>query len=284
MRLPFLLPLLALSSACSNGGGSPDGGNNHDNDAGPVLSITTADSTPMSFVPGAAVALTVVLLQPDGTTTPLPAGAQITWTAPPTVVAADPNDAGGAALPALSPLAFFVSNPFRPDRSDYDSVLFVVQAGSTDSPNLTVSASVAGYGSVTAYIPIRGALVGDPDAGASEYQALKCDQCHGATGAGTPPNDAGMYVMQGGTYPFPAPSLNACSGSCAYNDGGDNTAPQCACAAADSTWNGAYFGLAGQADIDNNGVALRTPMPDALGSSTAQQFADIYAYMRTQPE
>ena len=252
-----LVLLLVIATGCSNGGGTPDGGG----DAA-TLAITT--SQPESFVPGAAVPLSVVFVQPDGTMVPLPANAQITWSTPTTVVAA-PTSTRDASLPSDSPLAIFVSNPLRPDRSDYGGVLFVVQQGNTDKPNVTVTAQVAGYGSVTAYVPIRAALVGDPDAGAASYVAFKCSECHGPSGSGSPRNDAGVYVLQGATYPYPAPRLNA-------GDGG---------AAADPGWNGAFFGLAAQADIDNNGVVLRHPMPDLLGSVTAQQVSDIYAYMRT---
>lgn len=268
---------LGCSSGGTNDGGTGDGSVLADaGDAGPALAITTANTTPTPFVPGAAIPLTVVIQNADGTTTPLPANANITWTAPPTVVAADPSDAGGAALPSVSPLAFFVTNPFRTDRSDYAGVLFVVQQGNTDNPNVTVSASVEGFGTATTYIPIRAALTGDPDAGAAAYVALKCDQCHGATGAGSPITDAGTFILQGNPYSFPAPPLNACSGNCAYGDGGG--------AATDPGWNGALFGLSAQADIDNSGVALRSPMPDLLGSSSAQQFADIYAFVRTQTQ
>jgi hypothetical protein len=276
-RLAFLVAAATLG--CSNGG-TTDAGNDAaispEVDAGPVLLVTTADSTPTPFVPGAAISLTVVIANADGTTTPLPAGTNVTWTTPPTVVAADPNDAGGAALPSLSPLAFFVTNPFRTDRSDYAGVLFVVQQGNTDNPNVTVTATVDGFGTTTTYVPIRAPLIGDPDAGAAAYVALKCSNCHGATGAGSPMNDAGTFTLQGGTYAFPAPPLNACAGNCAYGDGGG--------AATDPGWNGALFGLAAQASIDNSGVALRSPMPDLLGSSSAQQFADIYAFMRTQTQ
>jgi hypothetical protein len=49
--------------------------------------------------------------------------------------------------------------------------------------------------------------------------------------------------------------------------------------------------MAAHADIDNNGVALRIPMPeffdgkDGLGGTLgAQDFADIYAWLKTQTD
>jgi hypothetical protein len=267
-----LLPVFFGLLGCSNGGGTPDAGTVTDAavEAGPTLAITFTNDIPTPVVPGAAMVLTVVIQNPDGTTSPLPTGANVTWTSPPTLVAFDPNDAGGAALPSLSPapLAFFIENPFRPDRSDYAGVMFVCQQGNTDTPNITVTAQVDGLGTVTAYVPVRAPLVGDPDAGAAEYVANKCDQCHGDTGAGSPMNDAGTYTMQGGTYPYPAPAINA-------GDGG---------AVNDPTWSAALYGLAGQGSVDNNGVALRKPMPDLLGPTTAQTYADIYAFMQTQTQ
>jgi hypothetical protein len=267
MKTLFLLAV-GVNLGCSNGGGTPSDGGTVDVDAGPSLTIVFTNNPPTLVVPGAALKLAVMILQPDGTTAPLPTGTQVTWTSPPTVVAADPNDAGAAALPSISPIAFFVQNPFRTDRSDYSGVLFVVQQGSTDNPNITVTANVQGFGTVTQYIPILDPLVGDPDAGAAAFSTYMCEQCHGATGGGSPVNDAGTYTMQGGTYPYPAPALNAAAG-------GD---------AIDPTWSAALYGLAAQASIDNSGVALRVPMPDQLGQTTPQNFADIYAFMKTQTQ
>jgi hypothetical protein len=262
---------LALCLGCSSPTVPGDAGSDAAGDVAALdvvtLAITTINDVPTTAAPGAALKLAVVILQSDGTTKPLPTGTNVTWTAPQVVVAAFPSD-GGNALPSLSPLAFFVQNPFRPDRSDYDGVLFIAQQGTTDNPNVTVTATVDGFGSVTAYIPARAPLVGDPDAGAASFVALKCAECHGPTGGGSPLNDAGMYTLQGSDYAFPAPPLNA-------GDGGT---------AADPTWTAGLYGLASQASIDNTGVSLRRPMPDFLGPNTAQTFADIYAFMRTQTQ
>jgi len=254
---------------CSNGGGptTPDAGS-ADVDAGPALTIVFTNDPPVLVVPGAAVELGVMILQPDGTTAPLPTGTKVTWTSPPTLVAADPNDAGNSMLPSDSPIAFFVQNPYRTDRSDYAGVMFVAQQGSTDSPNITVTADVDGFGSVTAYVPVLDPLIGDPDAGAQAWVSFMCTECHGPTGAGSPLNDAGMYTLQSGMYPYPAPALNA-------GDGGD---------AVDPAWSAAFYSIAGQADIDNSGISLRLPMPDYLGQANAQDFANIYAFMQTQTQ
>ena len=262
--------LLFWMLGCSNSPTMPDAAGIDAGavEAGPQLAIVFTNDIPTPVVPGAALKLAVVIVGPDGTTSALPTGTNVTWTAPPTMTAADPMDAGGASLPSVSPLAFFAQNPFRPDRSDYDGVLFVLQQGNTDNPNITVSASVNGFGTVTAFVPVMPPLTGDQDAGAAAFVSFKCAECHGPTGAGSPMNDAGTYTFQGATYDYPAPPIFA-------GDGG---------AAADPAWNAAFFGLAGQGSIDNAGVSLRQPMPDLLGPTTAQDYANIFAFMRTQTQ
>jgi hypothetical protein len=49
--------------------------------------------------------------------------------------------------------------------------------------------------------------------------------------------------------------------------------------------------VAAQADMDDNGVALRKPMPDELGKKnadggtvSAQDFAHIYAFLKAQTQ
>jgi hypothetical protein len=47
--------------------------------------------------------------------------------------------------------------------------------------------------------------------------------------------------------------------------------------------------VAARSDMDNGGLELRTPMPDWLSDDatgallSTQDFADIYAYLMTQP-
>ncbi len=113
--------------------------------------------------------------------------------------------------------------------------------------------------------------------------------CHGAQAEGSPPVmvDGGIFLVDGGPiyslfggqYPYPAPGLNATT-----PEGGSPNV------AADPAWNAALLGMAAQGDMDNNGVALRQPMPDWLGRLNAsaqplsgKDFADIYAWLKTQP-
>jgi hypothetical protein len=79
--------------------------------------------------------------------------------------------------------------------------------------------------------------------------------------------------LPGETYPYPAPGLNNAQGHLA----------------GDPSWNAALLALAARADVDNNAVSLRVPMPDWLAGHTGtgallstQDFADIYAFLKTQ--
>jgi hypothetical protein len=84
------------------------------------------------------------------------------------------------------------------------------------------------------------------------------------------------YVLDGQPYDYPAPGLNAEPGN----------------VAGDPDWNAALLAFAARADVDNAGVALRVPMPDWLATPnpatgkplTTQDFADIYAFLRTQTQ
>ena len=252
------------------------------------MKIVTASGAPLQAAAGDAVPLKVVLTLSDGTTEALPAGSQVTWIAPTTVVAEDPDDAGpNGILPATGaqPTAFFVQNPFRPERTDYPGTLFVVDPGTGATGALTVTASVGDAGTVSATLTISPTPEGDPDAGANLFQTvLRCAECHGQTGAGSPPTpgpDGSVeYQLQGMTYPYPAPGLNDTS-----PEGGSPNL------AADPAWSAALLGMAAQADMDNNGVALRKPMPDELGKKnadggavSAEDFAHIYAFLKKQTQ
>ena len=135
---------------------------------------------------------------------------------------------------------------------------------------------------------------GDPDAGMNLFQeVLICSGCHGTNADGTQPmlledggvylDDAGspVYSLQGGQYPYPAPPL---SNTYQPDDAGPNLA-------ADPAWSATLLGMAAQGDFDNFGVALRFPMPDwSKGTGptgkplTAQDFANIYAWLKTQTQ
>jgi hypothetical protein len=248
--------------------------------------VTASGGKPLRAAAGDAVALKVVMTLSDGSTAALPSGTPVVWTAPATIVAADPDDAGsGAGLPApgATPTGVFVDDPYRSDHSSTSGVLFVLDPGTAPMGMLTVTASVMDAGVVSASIGVDPTPPGDPDAGSNLYGSLiNCAMCHGATGGGSPPNteaDGSVdYVLMGGSYPFPAPPLN-------------NTSPGGMPAlAADPGWNAALLGFACSANMDNAGVALRAPMPDitqttlAGHSVGAKEFADIYAFLKTQTQ
>ena len=83
-----------------------------------------------------------------------------------------------------------------------------------------------------------------------------------------------MYSINGTSYAFPAPGLNAEPGNLA----------------GDPDWNAGIFAIAARADIDDGAVSLRQPMPSWMQSPnpvsqkpfTTQDFADVYAFLKTQ--
>jgi hypothetical protein len=281
------------ADAAPGPGADASGGGADAADAAPPPTITgmaivTKDGRPLAALAGDALPLQVVYTMSDGSTQPVPP-ALVTWTSPGTVVAQDPNDAGANNLPdgGALPTAFFIQNPYRTDRTDYPGALFVTDPGTTPDAGVTVVASVADAGTLTATISVSPLPPGDPDAGAAIFILhLTCGDCHGATGAGSPPAgtypDGGPYYdLLGNHEPYPAPGLNGGSS--------DSGAPN---VAADPAWSAALLAMAAQADMDNNGVALRKPMPDWLDKSnqvdggilTARDFADIFAYVKTQTQ
>jgi mono/diheme cytochrome c family protein len=244
--------------------------------------VTMAGSAP-SAAAGDAVRLKVVQMLSDGTTRDLPAGTQVTWTGPLTITAYDPADAGSDKLlpdAGASPTGFFVKNQTRMERTDYDGTLFVVDPGTAANGKLMVTATVGDAG-LSVAIPVTATPTGDPAAGNTLFHdTLNCAGCHGDKGQGSAADDAGLYNLQGMTYAYPAPGLNAFQ-----PDGGDPNL------AADPAWNAALLAVAAQSDVDNLGVALRKPMPDWLGKTkggpdggvlSAQDFAHIFAYLKTQ--
>jgi mono/diheme cytochrome c family protein len=142
-----------------------------------------------------------------------------------------------------------------------------------------VTASIAGGGNAFAVIDVAPAPTGDAGRGAVLYgeSGANCARCHGATGHGTDPDDNGTtYTYDNAVYDFPAPGLNAEPGNLAN----------------DPSWNAALLGVAAASDVDNGGVTLRAPMPDYLVSTndehpqtlTAQDYADLYAFLQTQTQ
>jgi hypothetical protein len=257
-------------------------------DAGPDaivtgMKIVAVPAGPLQAAPGDALKLLVVLTLSDGTTQNLPAGITVNWSSPETVVAQDPNDAATSGVvpeAGVQPTAFYVDNNYRPT---HPGVLFVVDNGTQGDAGVTVTASVSDAGQVSAVVAILPHPTGDAASGQSLYgTVLKCAQCHGQTGGGSPPiagapDAAPRYDLGGATYPYPAPGLNS--------------APDSGNLATDPAWSMGLFGMAAQADIDNKGVALRAPMPVFFAKAKAngqvvgaQDFADIYAWLKTQTQ
>jgi hypothetical protein len=243
--------------------------------------------------PGDALNLQVISVSADGGTVAVPAD-QITWTAPATVIAQNPNDPGPTGIlpeAGVQPTAFFVSNEYSGQYGP--GALFIVDPGTASDAGVNVTASVSGAGQVSAWVAILPAFDGgDPTRGQDLFQNvpladnLTCASCHGMTAAGSPPIDGGeagaLYELpstNGDLYTYPAPELNNAS-----TDAGPGLA-------ADPTWSAGLLGMAIEADINKQGVALRGPMPDFFEAVTddagstlnAQDCADIYAWLKTQP-
>ena len=273
------LALLVGLSACSS---SPDAA------APPQLQIVTVSGAPLEAVAGDAIALKVVQSQSDGSTSPLPAGANVAWSSPggiiPIVTTLPPDSTAASPLPTTGaqPTAAWIENPSRPDQAaGLANALFILDPGTVQNGSVQVSATLSGVmgGNVTAIINVDPTPAGDWTRGAALYGAsgANCASCHGATGHGSPgAPDATTYSIAGGTYDFPAPGINAEPG---------NTA-------GDPAWNAALFAVAARADMDNGGIALRVPMPDWLATPnpatgeplSTQDFADIYAFLKTQTQ
>ena len=273
----------AASDSAIDGGGDADASSPFVT----AVSIVSAYGTPLQGAPGDAIPLVVTLTLSDGTTQAVPSD-QIRWLAPQTVVAEDPYDAGVEIVPeaGVQPTAFYVRNDLR---GGSPGTLFILDRGSVASPLVTVTARVPDGGVVSASVAVLPAPSGDAAAGGDLFQhVLMCNGCHGETAGGSPLAvlpDGGAFLLDGGpayliggqTYPFPAPGLNAAPGS--------------GHVAVDPAWSQAMFAVAAQSDMDNKGVALRLPMPMWAGGNNgtgnplnAQNFADIYAWLKTQTQ
>jgi mono/diheme cytochrome c family protein len=240
-----------------------------------IVAVAGAAGTTLTAAAGDALALKVVHSSAGGAPADLPAGLTVTWSGAPTITAAAPGGTAATPLPApgTHPTAMFIHNPGRPEH-DLTGILFVLDAGTRRPGSLTISATVAGAGpsaTVKATIAVTAPPVGDATRGQTLYMS-QCAQCHGLSGGGTLPlgttgTAATTYVMGGQSYDFPAPPLNASPGALA----------------ADPTWNASLLAMASRADMDNTGVTLRVPMPGLMADST-QDFADIYAFLKTQKQ
>lgn len=274
----------ALALACSScGSGGSNGSAQH---GGSELRIVTATGGPLVAIAGDALALKVVQVSTDGSVSDLPPSAQVTWTSPDVFSAYPPNTQApdivslAASSPGAPPTAAWIDNAARTDHgADMASVLFVVDPGTLQNAALRVSATVSGVGrdgDVEAAISVSPTPLGDWTRGKALYGAsgANCAQCHGVSGHGS--TGTAPYVMDGQGYEYPAPGINAEPGNLA----------------SDPSWNSALFAFAARADVDNHGVALRVPMPDWLAMPnptsgqplTTQDFADIYAFLKTETQ
>ena len=280
MRLPagMVAALAGALTACSSSSGTPP--------PSPEFQIVSASGGPLSAVAGDALALKVVVVDTDGSTQELPGGASVLWTLPYPVVTLPPESIAASPLPVAGaePTTAWIENPYRPDRaSDLANVVFVLDPGTVQNATVPVSATVSraslpdGGVGVTANLAVDPTPAGDWTRGAMLYgsSGANCAQCHGATGHGSPgPDDAGTYTIAGQPYDFPARGINAEPGNCA----------------SDPAWDAALFAVAARADMGNGGVTLRLPMPDWLAAVnpatgaplTTQDFADIFAFLKTQ--
>jgi cytochrome c553 len=268
--------LVGSVCACSSSSGSTPSSQ---------LAIVATSGAPLQAVAGDAIELAVVLQLPDGGTEPLPATSRVTWNTPYVVTALPPGSTGASPLPVAGaqPTAAWIENPGRPDQgTSLTNVLFFLDPGTVQNGTVGVSATVSGGandGDVTASIDVAPTPSGDWTRGATLYGAAgaNCAACHGATGHGSPgAPEAASYTIAGGTYDFPAPGLNAEPGHLSGNP----------------AWNAPLFAVAARSDMNNGGLTFRSPMPEWLTAVnpatgkplTTQDFADIYAFLKTQTQ
>jgi mono/diheme cytochrome c family protein len=250
--ISILMPALALA-ACGGGGGG---------DFVDYRIVGPDGNAPRATV-GDALRLAVVGVRMDGTTASLPAGAGVDWSGPPRVEAL-PN--GSDPMESILPQAgteatgMWLENPEHFTAAELAGVLYVLDAGTTSTPTLTVKATLASggaNGNVSATIPISPFPAGSAVAGKAFY-GDNCGNCHGADG-------------EGGS----APGLDTEPGNVAGDPG----------------WTPQMLGLTARSNVDNMGVSLDPSMPkwltlpDKAGKLiTTQEFSDVYAFLKTEPE
>jgi mono/diheme cytochrome c family protein len=271
MRTYLLLAFVAvpfLGCSSSSSGGTATTG---------TMEIVTVSGGPVTAVAGDALALKVVEKMADGSTQDLPSGSTVAWSGPPTVTASEMAADSAYPMTAATPTAVWLANPGRTDRAqNLAGVLFVIDAGSTAGGSVMVSATVSGAatGSASASIPVAAPPDGDVTRGAALYgkSGANCAECHGDGAQGTMANtDGKTYTIDGAQYDFPAPPIDAEDGDAA------------------AEWTAPFFALASRADVDDEAVSLRLPMPDWLTTPSpasgkplsTQDFADIFAYLQT---
>jgi len=272
-----LLPIaMMLSVAGCSSASSGD-------DTATGLEIVTVSGAPLSAAAGEALQLKVVSKLADGSTKDLPSGTQVSWSGPTAVTATAPEaDPAAEAFPATGagPVAVTIVNASRTDHADdLSGAVLVLDPGSAPGGSVTVTATVSGAstGTASASITVSASPAGDATRGAALYgmSGANCAECHGATGHGSPDSaDGTTYQIDGMPYSFPAPGLNAEDGNAA------------------AEWTPALFTIASRADLDDEGVSLRLPMPNWLTEKnpgtgktlSTQDFADIFAFLATQKQ
>jgi len=226
--------------------------------------IVSANGSPLTAVAGEAKRLAVVQGMSDGTTAPLSQGTRVTWSGPPPLKALAIGSTPTSSIlpqPGSSVSAIWIQNPEHFTDDELAGVLWVLDAGTDSAPTVAVKASVSSNdpaADATANIGVSPMPVGDTGRGQALYGS-NCASCHGATGQGTTE--------------FP----------------GLNNAPDHV--AGDPDWSPSLLAMAAQSDMDDLGVSLDPAMPKWLTrlSSTGQSlspanFADIYAFLKTQTE
>jgi mono/diheme cytochrome c family protein len=252
--------LVGACAACS--GGSPAGPGSTSSASVTGYKIVMSDGTPLVATAGDAVQLAAVQTLSDGTTASLPSGATVVWSGPPAVQALPTGSMTDvSALPSAGApsTGFWLSNSAHYSEAELAGVLWVLDQGSGSNSGLVVTATISGVvpvGTATATIPVAPSPAGDVARGSALYGA-NCAACHGASGHGT------------ATFP----GLN--------NEDGH--------VASDPTWSAALLAMTARSDMDNMGVSLDPSMPkwltrlSANGKAlTTQNFADIYAFLKTQ--
>jgi mono/diheme cytochrome c family protein len=154
----------------------------------------------------------------------------------------------------------WLENPEHFTAAELAGVLYVLDAGTTSTPTLTVEATFASGGAngkASATIPISPFPAGSAGAGKAFYDD-NCGSCHGAAG-------------EGGS----APGLDTEPGNVAGDPG----------------WTPQMLGLTARSNVDNMGVSLDPSMPkwltlpDKAGKLiTTQEFSDVYAFLKTEPD
>ena len=255
-----------LLAGCSSSSGSGD------------LTVVASSGSLTAAVAGDAIALKVM----DGTDE-LPGDATVVWSGVPTAKALDPSSTAASPLPdpGSAPTAVFLANPGRTDvTADLAGVLFILDPGTTAGGSLSLTATISGSvtGTATVSIPVGATPAGDATRGGALYGSAgaNCAACHGATAHGTDAGADGKFTIEGAKYDFPAPGLDTEEGNVGSDPG----------------WNAALLAMASRSDVDNGGLTLRLPMPAWIADPnpatkeplTTQDFADIYAFLKTQTQ